>query len=107
MKIALKIGQEHSEESRELKQNAMVARDQKMQAEYFLQDLACKAKTADLLFEQTGVEREDLDRAVKFYYQSDRTPTFPEKLEAIVRESVLAQEDTPWDEMMKNIESTP
>ena len=68
MRVALKIEQAFSAEGRELKQSAMIARDPAQSADYFMQDLACKAKTVDQLFEETGIERDQIDRAVKFYF---------------------------------------
>ena len=56
------------EESRALLRMASTAQDKDAQKEYFMQDLACKAKLVDAFFNETGVERHELDRAVKYYF---------------------------------------
>ena len=47
----------------------MFAADAQSQAEIFLKDLALVSKGNDKFFEETGVERHDLERAIKYYYQ--------------------------------------
>lgn len=46
----------------------MLATDAQSQAYYFYADIARKSRGNDQLFEETGIERHDLERAIKYYY---------------------------------------
>ena len=72
LKRAMTLEFANKEESRALLRMASTAQDRDAQKDYFMQDLVCKAKIIDAFFAETGVERHDLDRAVKHYFQSDQ-----------------------------------
>ena len=79
------------EESRALLRMVSTAQDRDAQKDYFIQDLVCKAKIIDTFFTETGVERHDLDRAVKLFYQSDQD--YAQRHNSVVRQVVLEGED--------------
>ena len=87
MKIALTHDHILKDEISGYHKKAYSASDLQEQEKYFVMALAIKQRANDALFIETGIERHDLERAIKFYYQND--PVFAQNHAQTYREVVL------------------